>query len=936
VSQVVGTGKESGRIAAAKKLWDQAIELGGAGCINHPAARAYFSGRGIDLSGLPAWSLGGQSGSLPMSIRFHPSAPYTLAGFKAEPGPCLLFQVSDREGAFRGLHQIWIDVDTVDGVLVARKRADVPNAKLLFPGISVKGCAIRFGTPLPGCEFLPIGEGPETMLAVAAACDVATWSAISAGGLLSIELPESLIAPEIGLVKCVNFMADHDRGSMHDDSVLHRKVWARPGWNHAAAAAIRIEEKYPHIEARVACPGLDTFTYEPLIGPQSNVDAFFEVAGDPAERKGVDWLDVYVANGPEAVLRAVDRSRRMQDVPQEFLASAPIARKFLMEGVDKKYLLDQEDQGDLEKEEKAKEKAAAVEKFKASIADERKFPKHSSHRAQFSLQSFYRPGECRGERWRLAYWIENSQWMVWDGKRYKLLKDHEVAGDLVHNLVGLVQENRSGRMVDVDLTVRACQDIASAILPQVTVRGDGLPFMAPPTFTDEGMPRWKTSLERVANIDTGGTSDEAVGDRDAACDLLNFSNGMLSISEFVKGRVVMKKHSPRVISRSLVPFDLDVEALKKELADDPRGEFRGGELVARLCPTWIRVLDEAFDGDEEAIGELQKVGGYLQTEDMTHEIMPVLLGPPRGSKGTIALGLSVGIGEDRVATTSFSSFGDKNETYNLVGRRAAIMTDAQQADPREMHRIVERLKTITGGDPQSVEGKFKDKNPYIYLPVVPFIISNSVPRLIDPSNALAARAIIFRTRRSFVAKEDRTLKGKIRSEAPGIMLWCLFGLRALRMSGKFNQPAASARMLEHFRRLSSPMSAFLKDACVKNDGSECGFNILYKLYKAWAQDAGLGIPGKEKFFSDLQANIPEAETSSVCSKDLGGKLLKVVRGVRPRLLNEGDDASAVVRVHTWEPNDWADFEFALPGGDHDHGSDHGTAYPQHQQGEFGI
>jgi len=919
-----------GPSAAAKKLWDQAMDLGGTGCINHPAARAYFEARGIDLDSLPAWSRREAPGRLPLSIRYHPAAPYAVAGFdrKVDPGPCLLFQVVDAQGNFRNVHRIFLELDGSP-----RKRSDVPNAKLTCSG-GVAGCAIRFGDPYES-EVLPVGEGPETMLAVAAACGVPAWSTISGPGLMSLELPESLIAAETQIVKCIAIMGDHDRAGLSKDDVLGRKVMMRPGWNFAAPAALRLEEKYKKfkLDVVIAVPGIGP-AKPPLLKERgdNDLDAFAEIAGD---RKGVDWLDVYCAHGADAVMQALGSAKRLDDIPIEYLASSPVAKAWLANGVPTKYLLNASEQDEYnEKEEKRKAREDKEEQKRIereSVRPEDMFPKGTADRAEFALKRVYMPDKTAGERWRLAYWIENSQWMVWTGQRYRLLKEHEVATDMAPKLRGLKQENRTGKVVDVDLTTRGCEDIAKMLQSQVTVRGDGLPFMAPATFDVTGEPIWKTSVEQL----TAGSDDS----EDDAKNLLGLDNGMLSLSDFERGKVKMVPHSPRIISRSLVPFALDTKALQSELDKDPQGDFRGGELVGSLCPTWLRILDEAFDGDEESIGELQKVAGYLLTEDMSHEVMPIVVGPPRSGKGVITLGISLGIGEDRVATTNFTSFGDKNETYNLVGRRAAFMTDAQQADPRDMHKIVEKLKTITGGDPQSVEGKFKDKNPYIYLPVIPFIVANTVPKLIDPSNALAARVLMFKTRQSFVGREDRTLKKKIRAEAHGIMLWALFGLRAMRRDGKFVQPAASRKLLEQFKRLSSPMSAFLNDACVVHEPSEASFNVMYTLYKAWAEDSGHGRPSKEKFFSDLQANIPAIdEIRRYVGRDK--RLTRVLKGVRPRLYQEvilPDTKPDTHAVLTWDPNTLATFEFNLPGSDG--GDDKGggeTRYPDAAQGEFGM
>ena len=65
----------------------------------------------------------------------------------------------------------------------------------------IAGGAVRLGTPRAG-EWLAIGEGIETALAVVAACGLPAWAALSAPGIRALILP-----PE---ATHVIICADHD------------------------------------------------------------------------------------------------------------------------------------------------------------------------------------------------------------------------------------------------------------------------------------------------------------------------------------------------------------------------------------------------------------------------------------------------------------------------------------------------------------------------------------------------------------------------------------------------------------------------------------------------------------------------------------------------------------------------------------------------------
>ena len=95
---------------------------------------------------------------------------------------------------------------------------------------------------------------------------------------------------------------------------------------------------------------------------------------------------------------------------------------------------------------------------------------------------------------------------------------------------------------------------------------------------------------------------------------------------------------------------------------------------------------------------------------------------------------------------------------------------------------------------------------------------------------------------------DRKIEGKLKSEAGGILNWALQGLYRLRQAG-FNEPGASRSVLENYRRITSPVSAFLDDCCIVAVGASVGTGRLFAAWRAWCKLKG-HEPGSDARFGE--------------------------------------------------------------------------------------
>jgi putative DNA primase/helicase len=167
--------------------------------------------------------------------------------------------------------------------------------------------------------------------------------------------------------------------------------------------------------------------------------------------------------------------------------------------------------------------------------------------------------------------------------------------------------------------------------------------------------------------------------------------------------------------------------------------------------------------------------------------------------------------------------------------------------------ILERLKSITGGDPQNIDDKFTKEATNVIIKARFTIAMNELPRIPDASSALIPRMLAFQFMKSFEGREDRGLQARLMEEAEGITNWALSGLRTLRDVGHFVQPKAGADVLSDFDRLSSPVRAFLDECCDFDESGSVPCQTLRNRWESWCVENGHEPGSASSFGSKLMA-----------------------------------------------------------------------------------
>lgn len=344
---------------------------------------------------------------------------------------------------------------------------------------------------------------------------------------------------------------------------------------------------------------------------------------------------------------------------------------------------------------------------------------------------------------------------------------------------------------------------------------------------------------------------------DGVAGVVSMTNGLLDL-----GSRDLSEHAPGHFSTVSLPF-----------AFDP---------VARAPKRWLGFLRSIWGDDGESVALLQEIVGYLVSGRTDMQKIPMVIGPPRSGKGTIAHVIESLIGRANVASPTLTSLAGEFGRQPLIGKSVALISDARFSGGRDQGAVVELLLSISGEDSQSINRK--NREAWQGRLTTRFVImSNESPTLRENSGALAHRMLMLRMTRSFLGREDYSLAADLDAELPGIFAWALAGYDRLLAQGRFTVPGASRDIEREMLRLTSPVIAFVQDVCQLDAQSVTPKTDLWVEWKNWASANGVHEGASEWFGRNLINAFPsQVWTKQVRDKSQNGHRVWHYVGVRVR------------------------------------------------------
>jgi P4 family phage/plasmid primase-like protien len=321
--------------------------------------------------------------------------------------------------------------------------------------------------------------------------------------------------------------------------------------------------------------------------------------------------------------------------------------------------------------------------------------------------------------------------------------------------------------------------------------------------------------------------------------LIQFTNGILNVDEYLKGNVVLYNPTPKLFSFTSVPHEFNPDA---------SSEY------------WENYINEIFNGDVDRVRLLQQWFGYNLVPDVSLEKMMFFIGRPCSGKSTIIGALNDMLGDDNVCCKELDSLAGRFGYEPLIGKLAVLLGDAQSPRPDLCGRALEKILHITGGDAVGIERKGVTDIPQYRLHCRFTVAMNLLPSLPDHATALERRLSLISFPNSYAGREDTSIKQTLRSIASDIIPWALRGLRDLRESGEFIVPETSSVVVRRFKNMASPVHTFVNQYCdlfPQNRAVYAEEGLLYDAWKSWTAGQNMKPGIRPQFMQRLMALNPD-------------------------------------------------------------------------------
>ncbi len=305
-------------------------------------------------------------------------------------------------------------------------------------------------------------------------------------------------------------------------------------------------------------------------------------------------------------------------------------------------------------------------------------------------------------------------------------------------------------------------------------------------------------------------------------EIINFRNGLLDWKTGTLG-----PHDSTVPSTVQLTVDYDPEA------ECPEFE----KFLASIVPA--DVVDLVW----ELIGYMIYNGNPLHKAVMLH-------GQGRNGKGTLIRVIKKLIGDRNITAQSLQALAtERFAPASLFGKLANIAGDI---DGTYMEQTA-KFKGITGED--VITAEFKGRDAFEFTPyAVPMFSANKIPGSADVTQGYMARWVVIPFPNDFTGREDRHLDERLQTdeEIKGVARKAVEALRRLMERGNFEEPESAQEAMDDFRRKVDQVRTWVDECAVLDpEAGHTSRSTLYRAYKEWASENGMGQLRSSEFYERL-------------------------------------------------------------------------------------
>ncbi len=278
---------------------------------------------------------------------------------------------------------------------------------------------------------------------------------------------------------------------------------------------------------------------------------------------------------------------------------------------------------------------------------------------------------------------------------------------------------------------------------------------------------------------------------------------------------------------------------KRKARPEERITMRAGAEYdpAARSVLWEKTLKEISDDDTEWVSCVQRLGGYSITGDTSQDKWFIKHGKNgREGKGTIDGAWTGALGDYVLELPSavFELHQKSNRDFDLSylpNKRFVLSSETGNT----IHLNHDRIKQLTGGG--NFRAANKNEKSFEFEPSCKlWLACNDLPTVTDDSAAFWARVIVIPFRRSFLGKENTSLRPMLR-DAPehrrAVLAWLIRGAIDYCRDGLGQMPQSIKCATDDFRDVAWPLTPLITEDCITGEGARVSvgdFNLAYQRF----------------------------------------------------------------------------------------------------------
>ena len=282
------------------------------------------------------------------------------------------------------------------------------------------------------------------------------------------------------------------------------------------------------------------------------------------------------------------------------------------------------------------------------------------------------------------------------------------------------------------------------------------------------------------------------------------------------------------------------------------------------CPTWLKTLDLAFNGNKELIKYFQRAVGYSISGDTSEQCFFICWGS-EGSNGksTMLEALQRILGSDYAVMSDARVISSKDKDNHVLSS-LALLNKVRMVSVNEFGETAvldeELIKQLTGGD--TVQAKRLYMAPFTFKPVFKiWVRANAKPIVHGTGNAFWRRVKLIPYEHAIPEKHRKPryiIDALLMKEAEGIIAWAVEGFRDWFDNGGLRDPQIVANASAMYRSESDSVNMFWEECVEEAPGNEMPRSILYSTFRDWSAQQGVKyVMTSDKFTRRVSARLQQ-------------------------------------------------------------------------------